>query len=131
MGGALLMPLWEKGLIPTIFLENTLADRQVIVKLLILLDELLAEHAIVSSNFAQLVFRNRPPSPASQPVARRLAAQSPARAQWTGMWLPHTQHLELTPWLRLPPRAWRVVRQKGLRALLAEMRSYLRWLRQR
>lgn len=53
MGGALLMPLWEKGLIPTIFLENTLADRQVIVKLLILLDELLAEHAIVpSSTFA-------------------------------------------------------------------------------
>ncbi|HEX6387726.1 MAG TPA: class I SAM-dependent methyltransferase [Anaerolineae bacterium] len=127
MGGGLLMPLWERGLIPDVFLQSSPADRQVVVKLLILLDELLAEHHIIPSNFAQLVFRHRPPSPGNQQVSRRLSAQSPARKQWTDMWLPGTQFTELTPWWRLPFKAWQILRKEGLSSLTAEVRSYLRW----
>lgn len=131
MGGGLLMPLWERGMVPDAFLENSPADRQVIVKLLILLDELLAEHCIVPSNFAQLVFRNRRPSQRSRPVARRLSVRSPARTRWTDMWSPDTHFASLTPWWRLPHKAWYVLRKEGVGALVAEMRSYLRWLRTR
>ena len=131
MGGGLLMPLWEKGMIPDTFLQNSLADRQVVVKLLILLDELLAEHSIVPSNFAQLVFRNRPPSPGNPQVSRRLSAQSPARKQWTNMWLPDTHFVELTPWWHLPHKAWYILRKEGVSTLAAEIRSYLWWLRTR
>jgi O-antigen biosynthesis protein len=127
VGGGLLMTLWEKGLIPDMFLDNSLADRQVIVKLLILLDELLAEHAVVPSNFAQLVFRNRPPSPASRPPTRRLSVHSSARTQWTGMWAPDTYFVESRPWWSLPSKAWNILRRDGVSTLVAETRSYLRW----
>lgn len=101
-GGGLLMPLWERGIIPEVFMEDRGVERQVIIKLMILIDELLAEHGIVTSNFAQLVLRNRPPVP-GRTVTKRLSVKSSDRSRWVERWLPGTVfgRRVAARWLRL------------------------------
>ena len=125
-GGGLLMPLWTWGVLPDVFLKDNQVDKQVIIKLLILLDELLAEHQLVSSNYVQLVLRNRRP-PAGQAVARRLSYQSPDRHKWSQRWLPGTSFTKY----REPRhrKAWRILRHQGPRALIREAVAYWRWRR--
>ncbi|MCB9148457.1 MAG: class I SAM-dependent methyltransferase [Caldilineaceae bacterium] len=128
-GGGLLMPLWSMGLLPQIFVNDPNVDKQVIIKLLILIDELLAEHQIAPSNYAQLVLRNHPPS-AKQIVAPRRSIDSTDRKSWVNAWLPNTQFVPPpTPWWLLPARAWRVLSQRGFYALRSEMVEYWRWSR--
>jgi O-antigen biosynthesis protein len=132
VGGGFLMPLWERGTNPDILLQSSPEDRQIIVKLLILIDELLAEHAIIPSNFAQLVFRNRRPTAGSQPT-RRLSAHGPARRRWTDLWLPPAMFEPVvkqpTPWWRLPYKAWQISKAGGVSSLVTEAKNYVRWLR--
>lgn len=129
-GGGLLMPLWSQGIIPRVFLEDSHADKQVIIKLLVMIDELLVEHGIAPSNYGQVVLRNRPPAQ-SQQVATRTPINTPARHMWTSMWLPGTQFAHATPPWRLPLKAWRVLQTQGASALRDEVKQYLQWIQSR
>jgi hypothetical protein len=97
-------------------------DRQVIIELLVLMDELIAECGIVPSNYAQLVLRNRPPmSGSSVPV--RLSVHSPDRNRWSEMWLSVP-----TSWWQLPGKALSILVQNGPRVLIKSVLKYLEWL---
>jgi hypothetical protein len=136
-GGGLLMPLWEYAMIPKVFMQDNRVDKQVIIKLLILIDELLAEHAIVPSNCAQLVLRNRYPL-SSQATPKRLSVQSPDRHRWVKEWLPGTDFGSSinsttpgpspTPWWQLPGKALRILTENGPRAMVDSVQAYVRWL---
>lgn len=117
-GGALLMPLWGMGIIPDLFINDRAADKQVIIKLLILIDELTAEHNIAPSNYSQLVLRNRP-SMRGQTVSRRFSVNSPDRNQWVEKWLQGTLFADPAIALqrRLYVRARQVFMQHGFRGL--------------
>jgi SAM-dependent methyltransferase len=84
-GGGILSTLWTWGLAPHIFLNDASIDKQVIIKLLILIDELAAEHQLVPSNYAQVVLRNRPPRP-GQSIPPRRPSDSLARSRWVDYW---------------------------------------------
>ncbi len=131
-GGALLFPLWGNGLNPDVFIEDGSVDKQVIIKLMILMDELLAEHQIVPSLFAQLVLRNQPPAPDAQVIPNRLSANSPDRKRWVERWLAGTG--TTPPQIATPPQkrkwpfkgAWRILQEHGVRVLVRETAGYLR-----
>jgi hypothetical protein len=126
-GGALLRPLWEYALVPQVFMQSRPVDRQVIIKLLILLDELVAEHQLLPSNCVQLVLRNCPPKP-GHVVSRRLAIQSPDRGRWVEQWLPGTVlDSPPTPGWRLPGKAANALVQHGPRRMLEDIGAYLQW----
>ncbi|MBN1873138.1 MAG: methyltransferase domain-containing protein [Anaerolineae bacterium] len=125
-GGGMLMPLWASGIIPDVFFTDLAIDKQVIIKLLILLDELLAEHNIVPSNYAQLVLRNRPPS-SDRKITRRLSVHSSDRSRWIDKWL-YPPHIP-TPWWHLPSKAGQVLWYEGGKALIEQIQNYIRWLR--
>ena len=88
-GGGMLSTLWTWGLVPHIFMNDQNIDKQVIIKLLILIDELAAEHQLIPSNYAQIVLRNRLPRP-GQSIMPRRSGDSPARSQWVDYWLSGT-----------------------------------------
>mgnify|MGYP001093621423 CR=1 FL=1 len=90
-GGALLFPLWGSGMLPDVFIDDSSADKQVIIKLMILMDELIAEHNLVPSPFAQLVLRNQPPVPGQSIAPNRLSTNSPDRNRWVQRWLVGTR----------------------------------------
>ena len=117
----MLSPLWESILIPRVFTRDNHLDKQVIIKLLILIDKLIAEHEIVPSNYAQLVLRNRPPVSGTLPV--RLSSHNSDRNRWCEMWLPVP-----TPWHQLPSKALSVLIQSEPRALIKNALQYLEWL---
>ena len=127
-GGGLLMPLWESAIVPEVFTLDNRVEKQVIMKLLILVDEMLAEHEIVPSNYAQLVFRNRPPATGAGPVPWRLSLDSPERSRWVERWLPGTIFSD-KPAKRgpLPQKAFSILVHDGPLALAEEVGSYLRW----
>ncbi len=90
-GGALLFPLWGGGMLPDVFINDSSTDKQVIIKLMILLDELIAEHNLVPSPFAQLVLRNAPPKPGQALRPNRLSTTSLDRNRWVQRWLADTK----------------------------------------
>ncbi len=83
----MLSTLWTWGLHPNVIEQRSSVEKEAISKLLILIDELLAEHHLGPSNYAQLILRNRPPMP-DQTATKRLGINSPARQQWVNQWLP-------------------------------------------
>ena len=127
-GGALLFPLWGSGIIPDVFMEDKKVDKQVIIKLLIMIDELLAEHQIVPSIYAQLVLRNQTPIPGQRIAPNRLSANSPDRKRWVERWLPGGEIEQAIQTSRRWPfkTAWRILREHGVRVLARETVRYLR-----
>ncbi|MBN2146104.1 MAG: class I SAM-dependent methyltransferase [Anaerolineales bacterium] len=127
-GGALLMPLWANGIIPDVFMQDKVIDKQVIIKLLVLIDELLAEHNIVPSIYAQLVLRNQPPLPGQEIVPNRLSVNSPDRKRWVDQWLPGPGvKTALAPKRRWPfASGWQILRQHGPRIFVRETIGYFR-----
>ncbi len=90
-GGALLFPLWGNGMLPDVFINDSSTDKQVIIKLMILLDEMIAEHNLVPSPFAQLVLRNQEPDPEQPIKPNRLSTNSADRNRWVQRWLAGTK----------------------------------------
>jgi SAM-dependent methyltransferase len=127
-GGALLMPLWANGINPDTFMEDKKIDRQVIIKLLILIDEMLAEHKIVPSAYAQLVLRNQAPAARQNIAPNRLSVNSPDRNRWVKRWLPTGERSSPAAPRRHWPfkTAWQILREHGLLVLFRETISYLR-----
>lgn len=123
-GGGLLHPLWGSGLIPPIFFEDNEVTKQIIVKLLIVLDELLVEHKIIDSDFSQLLFRNAPPSDA-EPIVRGISADSSDKSRWIDYWLPGTRlHRPQSSKLQKMRRAFQ---QGGVRGVVKAFSHYLQW----
>lgn len=84
-GGSFLMPFWSQGVVPEQFLDNPGVERQVIAKLLCVIDTLLLEERILPSCYAQIVARNEDPGADPQPVE---ALYGDDRKRWTTLWLP-------------------------------------------
>jgi len=64
-GGSFLMPFWSQGIVPDIFLDNPNQEKQLIIKLLCVIEELIREEGILPNCYAQIVARNNPPLRAS------------------------------------------------------------------
>jgi SAM-dependent methyltransferase len=121
-GGSFLMPFWSQGIVPDVFLEKPSQEKQVIIKLLCLIDELLLEEKILPSCYAQFVARNNPPT-INRPSISNLKNNS--RSRWTEFWLDSSyQYRETSP--NLFKKGFYVLKTQGFVPLLKAVLRYLK-----
>lgn len=120
-GGSFLMPFWHQGLIPDGFLYNSARDKQVTIKLLCLIDEIMREEAILPNCYVQIVLRNNPPGHAN---ASRSVQKHNDRRRWTDLWL-EPNEMESAGLLK---KAFLILRKEGFAPL---MKATIRYIRKR
>ena len=119
-GGSFLMPFWSQGIMPDIFLDRPSVEKQIIVKLLCLIDELILNEKILPSCYVQIVARNKPPVSDKPSNHHR---QKNNRKRWTCLWL-SISDTERTRITRLPKKAFYVLRAEGFFPLLRAVYRY-------
>jgi hypothetical protein len=121
-GGSFLMPFWSQGIVPDVFLEKPSQEKQVIIKLLCFIDELLLEEKILPSCYAQFVAKNNPPT-INRPTTINL--QNNSRNRWTEFWLDSSyQYRETSP--NLFKKGFYVLKTQGFVPLLKAVLRYLK-----
>ena len=83
-GGSFLMPFWFQGIVPEVFLENPNIDKQVIIKLLCIIDELIREEKILPNCYAQIAARNIRPAHSK---SLNTTILNNDRRKWTELWM--------------------------------------------
>jgi SAM-dependent methyltransferase len=83
-GGSFLMPFWHQGIRQDIFLKSPTIDRQVIVKLLCVIEELILDKNLLPSCYAQIVACNNLPT---NKTPLGIPLQNYHRRNWTDFWM--------------------------------------------
>jgi SAM-dependent methyltransferase len=118
-GGSFLMPFWSQGIVSDVFLEKPSIGKQVIIKLLCLIDEFILEEKILPSCYIQIVARNNPPV-TNRPLSNYLRNNN--RKRWTDLWLPVSNTNKIkSP--GLSKKALYVLKTEGLFQLLKKVVS--------
>lgn len=121
-GGSFLMPFWSQGVVPDVFLEKPSIERQVIVKLLCIIDELIIEEKVLPSCYIQIVARNNPPAN-SRPSSNYLKNNN--RKRWTGLWLSLSGGNKKRSY-GLIKKGFYVLKTEGFHSLLRAVFRYLK-----
>jgi SAM-dependent methyltransferase len=119
-GGSFLMPFWSQGIIPDVFLDKPDKEKQVIIKLLCLIDELLLEEKMLPTCYAQFVVRNNPPA-IKKPFTNNLRIHD--RKRWTEFWLDSSyRYRQTNP--KLIKKAFYMLQTEGFIPLLRAVLRY-------
>jgi len=121
-GGSFLMPFWNQGIIPDIFLDNPNIDKQVIVKLLCVIDELVRGENILPSCYVQIVAQNSPPK-SGRPVC--LSRLNNNCRRWIDFWM-YSPAYKKKRNFELVRKAFYVFRNEGFIPLFRAVLRYLK-----
>lgn len=119
-GGSFLMPFWFQGIVPDVFLENSNIDRQVIIKLLCIIDELILEEKILPNCYAQIAVRNTQPAH-NRPL--NIPLLNSDRKRWTELWMYSPDGNKKTD-SELVKKAFYVLRNEGFISMLRTIFRY-------